>query len=283
MNQTQKISIFQKMLIWFKAKNQSFSKKRQAFYRARKLVNVPLEAMQNSNSGSLRKENYFQMARSWADDFYTATLASRNRWKAACLWLALPLIFMLLLCVMVLTPSQHLVPLLIHEYDNGLVTVSPLKDHYTPVNQAEVESDIVRYLRFRESYSADTYNYSYRLIHLMSSNEVLEKFEAEQSADNKSSPINVLGENGYRSVKIQNVLFLDNQSQNDEQNHTHRNIAQVDFLLTTVDKRSGKNLTLPLTALIAWQYGNTPQNPEDRWMNWDGFTVTSYTLNQRSS
>lgn len=233
---------------------------------------------------SIRPYDYFVLARSWADDFYVSVEASRNRWRAAALYLLTPLSGLLLICVTFLIPEQHLVPLIIQHYQNGQVVVTPFKQRYTPKNSAEVESDIAKYIRFRESYGAETYSYSYRLIQLMSSSDVAKKYERYQSVSNKSSPINVLGNKGYQSVKIENIIFLDraNRKKGREKHHFHKNLAQVDFVLTTHNKQSGQETQIPLVALVSWTYTGMPENPSQRWMNWNGFQVSSYETHRRN-
>lgn len=232
----------------------------------------------------VRFHDYFRLASNWSDDFYAATEASRNRWRAACLYLLMPLSFLLLMCVAMLIPIQHIAPLLVNHYENGLVSVVPLKQIAAPINQAEVESEMVRYVVNRESYSPASYDEQYSLVNLLSNNEVAKQYVSAQNADNKSSPVNVLGNQGYRTVHVENVIFLDRvDPKNTSKDKTqHHNLAQVNFTITNHQKNTESKTTVPLTALIAWDYRETPSNPDSRWRNWDGFTVTHYTLQQRN-
>mgnify|MGYP006419483243 CR=1 FL=1 len=254
------------------------AKKTGRFCKKHQLVNQPIQAEE------VPVYSYFTQARSWTDDFYTTVEASRNRWRALSLWILTPVVFLLLLCVAVLTPIQHLVPLMVNHYNNGLVTVTPFHETYAPKNQAQVESDITRYVRFREGYSANTYQYSYRLISLMSSPSIKRRYDHSQSSANKHAPINVLGNKRYRTVKIQSIVFLDTKGKNSKKNHTttHRNLAQIDFVVTDHDIKSGTASSMPLTVLISWGYRGMPNNPSDRWMNWNGFSVSTYQVHQRN-
>ena len=237
-----------------------------------------------TNTTNVHSQHYFTLAKSWADDFYIAIEVSRNRWKALVLWVMLPIVFLLLGCILLLVPTQHLTPLLIEHYHNGLITVTPFKQPYAPNNAEQVESDIVRYIYFRESYSADTYNYSYRLTHLLSSHDIAAYYDQLQSTANTLSPINTLSNIGYRTVKIESISFLDKATQQLTHHKTtlHHNLAQVNFIITDHDKNSGNITSTPFTVLISWQYKGIPNNPEDRWMNWNGFTVTTYQTQQRN-
>jgi type IV secretion system protein VirB8 len=262
----------------FKKVKVKTSDKSKAFCKEHKLVNHPL------TEESVAPYDYFTLARSWNDDFYTCVEASRNRWKAFSLWLLTPVSIVLLTCTVMLIPAQHLEPLMINHYNNGLTTVVPFKQAYSPKSQSQVESDIARYVRFRESYSSSAYDYSYRLINLMSSPAITKGYDQEQSSSNKNAPIRLLGEKGYRTVTIESIVFLDSKDKNNKSEHeqNHRNLAQVNFVVTDHDKKSGSVTSTPLTTLVSWKYRGTPNDPSDRWMDWNGFTVTTYQVQQRN-
>lgn len=244
------------------------------------------EASSKNNAVAQENIDYFKLAPNWASDCYVSLEISRNRWKSAVLYVCAPAIALLLFMMTFLIPMQHFSVLKIDHFENGLVTVTPLNHPYAPSSRSEVEANITRYIRFRESYSSDTYDYSFRLIKLMSLNDVARSYEQSQSASNKQAPINILGNNGYQSVTIQNITFLDNEEDNHKKgmtDHHHKNLAQVDFVVTTHNKQTGGVSKMPLSVLISWEYRGNPNNPEDRWMDWNGFTVTSYQVTQRNT
>ena len=228
--------------------------------------------------------DYFVEARSWADDLYTGALISRNRYRLAFL-VAMGLAISLSLSINLLLPMQHYQPLLINHYEDGRVTVTPTTQVNAPNNPVEIESEIVRYVVNRESYAPSSYKEQYSLTNLMSNNEVASEYIRAQSTDNKHSPINRLGNKVYRTVHIDDVSFLDSADKNKgkpKNQQTHSNLAQVNFAITDHWRNSGRSKTIPLTALVSWRYDGTPSNPADQWRNWDGFTVTRYTIEQRN-
>lgn len=245
-------------------------------------------ALHHDNQAS---DDYFKTAKSWADEFYTSAITSRNKWRALCIFILTPMIFLLLLCMTFLIPAQHIEPLMINHYADGQTIVTPIKQHYAPKDSAETESDIARYIRFRESYSPDTYDYSYRLIHLMSSQSVYGDYQTSQDSNNKNSPINVLGKSGYETVKIESIVFLDNENKNStvQSKRTkpnistiHKNLAEVNFVVTTHNSQSNTTTSKPLTALVSWGYRGISNDPNNRWMDWNGFTVTQYQVTNRN-
>lgn len=236
------------------------------------------------NEPSIKKQNYFTSARSWADDIYTTTISSRNRYRFA-FCLSMGLSCLLTLSIIGLIPLQHLSPLLIHHYEDGRIMVEPLKQPYAPKNKAQVESEIARYIIQRESYSPSSYDLQYSLINTLSNNKIAKKYMAEQNAHNPNSPINILGNKGYRTVHIDNIVFLDNVSRNkkeEKRGHTHNNLAEVNFTITDHYEMLGKTKSIALSALLSWKYRGTPKKPEDIWRNWNGFTVTHYSIQQRN-
>lgn len=226
--------------------------------------------------------DYFTLAKQWSDDFYATAVASRNRWRAFCLIGLLPLFAISLLSTAMLIPMQHLEPLLINHYSDGFVSVRPLKQPVLLTNPAEVQSDIVRYIIARESYSAFSYKSQYDLVVLLSSNKVADDYAAQQSATRANAPINRLKNKGKRTAHVISVLFLDSEDKNNPARmiNFHKNLAQVNFTVTT-KLPSGAVDTLPYTALISWKYQGTPSDSNDAWQNWNGFTVTGFQLQQR--
>ncbi len=229
-------------------------------------------------------QQYFVEARSWTDDLYTAAIISRNRYKLAFL-IAISLAILLTIAVDGLIPMQHMEPLLVNHYQDGRVSVQPIKQPAAPTHQVQVESDLVRYIINRESYDAIAYPTQYALVHLLSNRQVAKQYIQKQSTRNRHAPINVLGNSGWRTVHVDSVVFLDSKRNNigkPPSQQTHHNLAQVNFAVTDHVKNSGLRKTKALTALMSWTYRGTPSDPGDVWRDWNGFTVTRYTVAQRN-
>ena len=104
----------------------------------------------------------------------------------------------------------------------------------------------------------------------------------EQSSSNKDSPISVLGNDGYRSVYVESVFIMDSASLQDP-TKAHKNLARVDFVVTDHKNDSTVIKTTPYFALVSWSYGGVSDDPEIRWRNWNGFTITHYEVEQKNS
>lgn len=238
---------------------------------------------ESKNPPNQEKANpdYFTLATNWADDMHATIVASRNRYKLA-FYVALLLSIFLAIAIDLLIPLQRLQPLLINHYQDGRVSVQPVSS--SKASQAQIESDIVRYVVNRESYDPVSFAEQYSLVNLLSDAATAEDYNRQQSASNKNSPINVLGNKGYRTVHVDSVVFLDKESFNKgkpKSKQNHQNLAQIEFTIEDHAEDSN-NKTIPLTVLLSWKYRGMPSDPEDQWRNWDGFTVVRYDVQQRN-
>lgn len=226
--------------------------------------------------------DYFKEAKSWADDNFSRVQQSRNRYQLAFLF-AMGLNIAAIISVAVLVNYQTLVPIMVHHYDNGVTTVELLTQVNAPINKAQVESDIVRYITNREAYDLSSYRAQFDLINLLSNNSVSGEYVQEQDKNNKEAPINVLGALASRQVHIYSVNFLDSELFNEKDiTANHHNVAEVVFTLIDTEKSGGKSKEQQFSALIAWQYVTPSNSPMERWHNWDGFQVIRYTKNLRN-
>lgn len=228
------------------------------------------------------KKDYFKQAKTWADDNAARIEVSRNRYQLAFV-LSMMLTSCALIAVAVLANVQTLVPMLIHHYDNGVVTIEPLNQTNAPINKAQVESDLVRYITNRESYDLSSYHAQFDLVSLLSSSTVNDEYLREQAKTNKMAPINLLTSTHSRSVHIYSINFLDNFIFNENDlPKNHQNLAEVVFTLTDTDKATGKKSVSHFNALISWRYLKPSNAPDLRWHNWDGFQVTRYSKQLRN-
>jgi type IV secretion system protein VirB8 len=224
---------------------------------------------------------YFKEAKSWADDNFGRVTLSKKRYQLAFLLTAIGNI--LALCVIAaLAHYQTLVPLIIHHYDNGVTTVEAIQEERLPKERAQIESDIARYVQFRESYDASSFRAQFELIHLLSNTQVASDYAHSQEASKPDSPIHMLGEHSKREVRIYSINFLDTELASEKDIHRdHQDLAEVVFSLMDTDKSTGKTTLNHFKALISWRYTQAPQSPEKRWLNWDGFEVIRYSKQPR--
>ncbi len=228
------------------------------------------------------KDPYFEAAQNWHYDRYQATLVNSNRWFMAFI-VSMLLCIGLVAALSFLLPLKTLVPMLVHtNAATGEVFVTKPKNPYVPANEAQVQADIVQYVTHRESYTFADLNQRYHVVMLKSDKHSAKEYADAQSERYKDSPINLLGEHGKRTVKIEDIVFIDNAASTDIHHFDKpaHNLAKVDFKTQTQDK-DGHTVTQYWVATLAWVYLGTPDNQSDAWDNWNGFTVTSYRVDPR--
>jgi type IV secretion system protein VirB8 len=227
-------------------------------------------------------KNYFAAGRDWYFERYENATVQANRWLVAFLG-ASAMALLLAIAVVTLLPLKTLVPLVIHQNTaTGAISVDRPKTPYTPANDAQIQADLVRYLTLRESYSANDINQRFHLVMLLSAGKIGAEYAEIQANANKTAPINVLGQEGTRTVRVEDVVFIDKSGERDLRHfrQSSHNLVKVDFVTTTI--LPGKKIVEPWIATIEWVYKGLPQNQEDAWDNWNGFTVTTYRVDPRN-
>lgn len=235
-----------------------------------------LQTPKNMNTSGL-----FGEATSFADDTYALQVAQIAGYKLAT-FILLGLCFVLGLAISVMMPLSKTDLVVVHSAQNGLVWVEPPKNLQAKVSTAQTESELANYVTNRESYSAFTYAYQFRLVNLMSDAAVSKAYLSAQDASDSSSPVAVLGNSGTKRVTIESVIFLDSEDANKDKARSekqHQNLAQVNFVVTTT--MDGQSIQTPYVALLSWTYLGTPDDPSAKWQDWDGFTVTEYSVSGR--
>lgn len=225
-------------------------------------------------------KDYFERASGWADDQFATLGASRKRYRFICAGL-LVVCGLMTLSILILSHTREYIPLLVHHYDNGAVSIEQAQNHARPRDQAQIESELVRYIVNRESYDPTSFSQQFKLVNVMSDRVVSKRYQQQQDANNAKALINQLGGDQVRTIHIEDINFLDLASRNQKKQTIHKNLAEINFVLTDRDVSSGKMTRTPKVAIVSWRHTGVPENPEVRWLNWDGFTVTHYQLNQR--
>jgi type IV secretion system protein VirB8 len=248
-----------------------------------KITSVFNKVEPSQEKQTTEETSYFDKSKFWADECYAKREVTLSWFKLG-FGLSSLLNVLLVITVLGLSNVQKLVPLIVHQYENGVTTVEAIDDD-APQNKAQVESDLVRYIQTRESYDSSAYKSQFDLTNLLSSENVAVTYQREQSKTNRESPINTLGLNKIRKVHVYDIHFLDsilNKANENQKENTNNNVAEVVYSISDIDKLSGKEITKTMTALVSWEYLGTPKNPRERWQNYSGFKVTNYQTQQRN-
>jgi type IV secretory pathway component VirB8 len=234
------------------------------------------EIKQAKKERTPKSEGYFENARHWSDDIYLSSLVSRNRYRAAFYGMA-GLVALMAISIAGLVPLQHTELVVVHEGESGYTWLSTTKaGEKPPEDWARTQAEIAHYVRTRESYDPLLYRAQVQEVKSFSSPQVQVEYDLSQSKDRKFSPINVLGTKGYRTVQVNSVLKLDDESASKNKHDPHSNLAQVSYLVTDHFLGSSETISVPYLALISWEVRGIPEDPHQKLQNWDGFTITKF-------
>ena len=175
----------------------------------------------------------------------------------------------------VLKPQDLVV---LHDSGNGLAWVTQQRGNPKPTEEA-TRANIANYIRMRESYTASSFSYQYRLVNQQSSADAALSYRKDQSSRNPKSSLRELGREGIREIKIEDIIILPFKHRSDTSStEVERPFAEVHF--TSVDMGSSlKEAKIKHeTALISWGYRGLPQDSDDQLSDWMGFTVYYYTV-----
>lgn len=239
-----------------------------------------------SKKQSAEKAGYFDIAQTWADEKYHYYRLWSARWQCA-FWVALVAVLSLSIAIMVMMPLKSWEPIVVQKnVQTGEVFVKPADVANMVKDKPQVESDLVRYVIARETYSSTDEGPRYRHVQFSSSPAVFKSYQEEHKLNNEDSFDSRLGESGVRLVSVEDVIFLDPTdprkipSKRAARRLQVPPIARVDF--TTTESDGGIVKTNHWVATLKFDYVGTPNTKEAAWANWDGFTVTSYRVDQRN-
>lgn len=227
-----------------------------------------------------RSKDYFNAASNWALDRVEHLTVTANRWQAAFCGMLVCLLCTVI-ALMCLMPLKTLEPIIIQkDLQTGEVFVSPGEPSNTKRSIQQIKSDCARYVMARETYSMVDEEVRYRQVQYMSSREAFQPYVEERRASNPKSFEALLGEKGLRTVKVENVVLLDSSdpSLGSKRRALIQPIARVDFI--TTETLHSQVIKTKWVATIKFTYFGTPDTVEAAWANWDGFTVTSYRVDE---
>lgn len=232
-------------------------------------------------------KSYFEEANDWATERYHMQSLSTHRWQLA-FWCQLGFSMVLALSLLCLMPLKSWEPLIIERnLQTGEIFTHPATVDNLPKIQAEIEADLVRFVTSYETYDAADEGPRYRKVQFMSSPDVFMPYEVSHHLGNEDSFEATFGKKGTRTVRVEDVIFIDATDPRRYQSKKESKkaqrvppIAKVDFV--TTETLGQKVVIKHWVATLNFEYLGTPDNKEASWSNWSGFTVTSYRVDQRN-
>jgi len=159
--------------------------------------------------------------------------------------------------------------LLMNEHSGEIRQLRTLADGKIPLTQANDIFNLRRYIAYRESYDWETVQDMFDATVLLSSTEEAKLYKADNSEQNKLSPVNILRDK-YRVIATAGTVSFVGKT------------AIVSFSKKTIPV--GGLVDKPpveyYQATIAYEYADSPMDDRDRGINPAGFKVTSYHVSR---
>ena len=152
------------------------------------------------------------------------------------------------------------------ERKTGIPTVvDPVSIRDYSANEAVQKYFIMKYIRAREEYYYQTFQYNFdTVVRVLSTPTIYySDYRPTSAASNPNSPYNLYGQNTTRTAKWKSIIF---QSEK---------VAQVRLTLETQGSSSSQSDKL---VLIAFDFQNVEMNDNERLVNPLGFVVTMYKI-----
>ena len=206
---------------------------------------------------------YLLAARGWeTDEIMRSAKNERRAWLVA--GVAVVLAILSVIAVVLLTPLKTVEPFVVRVDKNTGVTdvVSVLNQHTITYNEAIDKYFLAQYVRYCESYSADTVYPDYQSCVALSSPEVGKAEFAAISPSNPKSPTKLYGERGRVEIDVNSISFLS------------QGMAQVRYTRQVITG-NGRDDSQWI-ATVVYTYLNPPTDERTRLVNPVGFQVAQF-------
>lgn len=214
---------------------------------------------------------YYSEGASWEKSTHRFTQARAALWRIAAFFLALCLLVALgAIALMIPLQRTETVVLEVDKQTGYLQVMQPLSDEGKKLTQDEAvtTSNIVQYLRARETYDPKGLRDNFDKAALFSTGEAAKELVAYYASGNDQNPMKVYGANTIISVQIKSISFLNERT------------ASVRFS-TTTEAATGTTID-NWVANVRWRYTSSPMRMDWRFDNPLGFQVFEYRKDQET-
>lgn len=209
---------------------------------------------------------YYEHAKDWYEEKYELIALSRNRYRLLALGLG---------CLLFLSMASHIAILPLKQYIYRIVEVNrktgevialkELEENRYQTNWVVIRYFLHQYVLNRNLYNLEDVKRTFNIALALSSKSIANTYANQIMDTNPESPLNVLGNQYYKEVKVRGINQLND--------HT----ALVRFTTVTINKLTKNDQkTRELQAVLKWEFKNTTASLKERDMNPFGFFVTYY-------
>lgn len=213
--------------------------------------------------------NYYADGKTWEE-----TIAQRNRRSRGLAWTVATVASVIALgsigALVLALPLKSYEPYLVEvDRNTGFLEVKrALQPGQLSENEAVTMSNIVRYIRARETYDPRSLKDDFNLAQILSTGTASTDLVNLYTANNKDNPVSRFGTHGSVSVNIKAISFPNNRT------------ALVRF--ATLEQTSTRSTERAWQALVRFRYTSSPASNELRFENPLGFQVTEYRRDQET-
>jgi len=213
--------------------------------------------------------NYYAGGKTWEE-----TIAQRNRRSRGLAWTVATVASVIALgsigALVLALPLKSYEPYLVEvDRNTGFLEVKrALQPGQLSENEAVTMSNIVRYIRARETYDPRSLKDDFNLAQILSTGTASTDLVNLYTANNKDNPVSRFGTRGSVAVNIKAISFPNNRT------------ALVRF--ATLEQTSTRSTERAWQALVRFRYTSSPASNELRFENPLGFQVTEYRRDQET-
>ena len=212
---------------------------------------------------------YYAGGKTWEE-----TVAQRNRRSRGLAWTVATVTSLIALgsigALLFALPLKSYEPYLVEvDRNTGFLEVKrALQPGQLAENEAVTMSNIVRYIRARETYDPRGLKDDFNLAQILSTGQASNDLVSLYTANNKENPVAKFGSRGSVSVNIKAISFPNNKT------------ALVRF--STLEQTGTRTTERAWQALVRFRYTSSPASNELRFENPLGFQVTDYRRDQET-
>jgi len=213
--------------------------------------------------------SYYAGGKTWEE-----TIAQRNRRSRGLAWTVATVASVIALgsigALVLALPLKSYEPYLVEvDRNTGFLEVKrALQPGQLSENEAVTMSNIVRYIRARETYDPRSLKDDFNLAQILSTGTASTDLVTLYAANNRDNPVSKYGTRGSVAVNIKAISFPNNRT------------ALVRF--ATLEQTSTRTTERAWQALVRFRYTSSPVSNELRFENPLGFQVTEYRRDQET-
>lgn len=222
----------------------------------------------------------------WYQDKYQHVLTQRNLLAVIALF-SLTAALVSALALLHFAPLKSVEPYLIQIDEKTGITqrVEPISRKDYAASAAVDKYFVSHYLRLREGYNATILRYNYKIVALMSSEEISRRYRPMVDVNNPEGLPKRLGIYGQREVRIKSLAYITNPD-----NRRDAKSAAADSNSKIIQARITTIETVPNQAdrkdnwviTMNFEYANLDLNEDEQLLNPLGFIVTSYQIERET-